>query len=177
VRVEKWWRPDTTARDVHAHTRDYVDEARILFDSAVASRLRARGGVVATLSGSLDSTLVAVTAAGQMSAGGRVLEALTATEYEDDAAWAAQVAEFQPNIRQRMISNGDLTPLDLLPLAHKIAHTPVANPANLVWTWQMTARAAHNRVRVILSAEHGSPSPTPPLFDSVADMRRISAAH
>jgi asparagine synthase (glutamine-hydrolysing) len=157
VRVEKWWRPDTTARDVHAHTRDYVDEARILFDSAVASRLRARGGVVAALSGGLNSTLVAVTAAGQMSAGGKVLEALTATAYED-AAWAAQVAEFQPNIRQRMISNGDITPLDLLPLAHQIAHTPVGNPANLVWTWQMTAWAAHNRVRVILSAEHGSQS-------------------
>jgi asparagine synthase (glutamine-hydrolysing) len=157
LRVEKWWRPDTTARDVHAHARDYVDEARILFDSAVASRLRARGGVVATLSGGLDSTLVAVTAASQMSAGGKVLEALTATAYED-VAWATQVAEFQPNIRLRLISNGDMTPLDILPLAHKIAHTPVADPANLVWTWQMTARAAHNRARVILSAEHGSQS-------------------
>ncbi len=106
LRVEKWWRPDTTARDVHAHTRDYIEEARILFDSAVASRLRARGGVVATLSGGLDSALVAVTAAGRMSAGGKVLEALTATATGRRCAWASQVAEFQPNIRQRLVSTG-----------------------------------------------------------------------
>ena len=157
LRVEKWWRPDTTARDVHAHTRDYVEEARILFDSAVACRLRARGGVVATSSGGLDSALVAVTAAGRMSAGGKVLEALTAGG-QDDALWAAQVAEHQPNIRQRLVSLGNLTPLDVLPLAHELAHTPVCNPASLVWMWQMSARAAHNRARVILCADHGNQS-------------------
>jgi hypothetical protein len=85
----------------------------------------------------------------------------------------------------------------------------VADPANLVWSWQMSTRAAHNRVRVILSAERASQSigyagdlcdahlvrldaglfaaafesrhgigasPTPTLFEPVADMRRISAA-
>jgi asparagine synthase (glutamine-hydrolysing) len=157
LRVEKWWRPDTTARDVYAHTRDYVDEARFLFDSAVASRLRARGGVVTTSSGELESSLVAVTAAAQMSAGGKVLEALTATSHSD-TGWATRVAQFQPNIRPRMVSSGDMTPLDILPLAHKLAHTPVGDPGSLVWAWQMTARAAHNRVRVILSAEHGNRS-------------------
>jgi len=157
LRVEKWWRPDTAAREVHAHARDYVAEARILFDSAVASRLRARGGVVATLSGGLGSALVAVTAASQLAASGKVLEALTAVPRED-AAWATAAADFQPNIRQRLVSTGDTTPLDILPLAHQLAHTPVYNPANLVWTWQMSARAAHNRVRVILCAEHGNQS-------------------
>jgi len=78
VRVERWWRPDMAPREIHAQVRDYVDEARALFDSAVASRLRARGGVIATLSGGLDSTLVAVTAARQMAGSGKVLEAFTA---------------------------------------------------------------------------------------------------
>jgi asparagine synthase (glutamine-hydrolysing) len=157
VRTERWWRPDTAAREVHAHPRDYVDEARALFDSAVASRLRARGGVIATLSGALDSTLVAVTAARQMSTTGKVLEALTAIP-QDDVAWATAAAEFQPNIRQRMVSAEGMTPLDILPIAHSLALTPARNPANLVWTWQMTSRAAHNRVRVILCADHGSQS-------------------
>ena len=117
VRTEQWWRPDTTPREVHAHTRDYVEEARALFDSAVASRLRARGGVIATMSGGLDSTLVAVTAARQMSTSGKVLEALTAIPQED-VAWATAVADFQPNIRQRMVSAEGMTPLDILPVAH-----------------------------------------------------------
>jgi asparagine synthase (glutamine-hydrolysing) len=170
VRVERWWRPDTVPREIHAQVRDYVDEARALFDSAVASRLRARGGVIATLSGGLDSTLVAVTAARQMAATGKVLEAFTAIRQpglpvsdeprwgNDDAAWAAAVADFQPNIRQRLVSPGGLTPLDILPVVHALSHTPVHNPAKLVWAWQMSARAAHNRAHVVLCGDHGNQS-------------------
>jgi len=168
VRVEHWWRPDIAPREVHAQVRDYVDEARALFDSAVASRLRARGGVIATLSGGLDSTLVAVTAARHMAASGKVLEAFTAIRQpglplynrwsNDDAAWAAAVADFQPNIRQRLVSPGGLAPLDILPVVHALSHTPVHNPANLVWAWQMSARAAHNRAHVVLCGDHGNQS-------------------
>jgi asparagine synthase (glutamine-hydrolysing) len=170
VRKERWWRPDTAPREVHAQPRDYVDEARALFDSAVAGRLRARGGVIATMSGGLDSTLVAVTAARQMSASGKVLEALTAipqpgpgagdhAEWDNDgAAWAAAVADFHPNIRQRLVSPAGIAPLDILPVVHTLSHTPVGNPANLVWTWQMTARAAHNRAHVILCGDRGNQS-------------------
>jgi asparagine synthase (glutamine-hydrolysing) len=170
VRKERWWRPDTAPREVHAQPRDYVDEARALFDSAVASRLRARGGVIATLSGGLDSTLVAVTAARQMSVSGKVLEAFTAIpdprpdadrppERDNDGAiWAAAVADFHPNIRQRLVAPAGMTPLDILPVVHALSYTPVSNPANLVWKWQMTARAAHNRVRVILCGDRGNRS-------------------
>jgi asparagine synthase (glutamine-hydrolysing) len=170
VRVEPWWHPDTSPRDVHAHVRDYVEEARALFDSAVASRLRARGGVVATLGGGLDSTLVAVTAARQMAVSSKVLEAFTAISQPglpvshqpgwdvDEAPWAAAVAEFQPNIRQRLISPVGLTPLDILPKVHAVAHTPVADPVELVWRWQMSAWAAHARARVVLCGDHGNRS-------------------
>ena len=51
-----------------------------------------------------------------------------------------------------------MTPLDILPLEHQIDRTPVADPASLLGTRQMTARAARNRVREIPSAEHGSRS-------------------
>jgi asparagine synthase (glutamine-hydrolysing) len=170
LRTERWWRPDTAPRVVHAQPRDYVDEVKTLFESAVASRLRARGGVIATMSGGLDSTLVAVTAARQLAVTGKVMDALTAipqpgllrladpAQENDDAVWAAAVAEFQPNIRQRLISPGGITPLDILPQVHAHAHTPVRDPANLVWLWQMTAWAAHNRVRVVLCGDHGNQS-------------------
>jgi asparagine synthase (glutamine-hydrolysing) len=170
VRVERWWRPDSAPREVHAQARDYVEEARALFDSAVASRMRARGGVVATLSGGLDSALVAVTAARQMGVSGKVLEALTAISQpglpvteplgadHDDAPWAQAVADFQPNIRQRLVSPVGLTPLDVLPLVHNLSHTTVVNPVDLVWRWQMSARAAHSRARVILCGDHGNRS-------------------
>ena len=169
VRIERWWRPDTNAREVHQQVRDYVEETRALFDSAVAARLRARGGVIATLSGGLDSTLVAVTAARRLAATGKLLEAFTATADQEDAGqsrgsenddtpWAAAVADYQPNIRQRLVSPDGLTPLDILPVIHALSHTPIRDPARLVWTWQMSIRAAHNRARVILCGDHGKQS-------------------
>jgi asparagine synthase (glutamine-hydrolysing) len=177
IRVDQWWHPQTAPRDLYAHPRDYVDEARALFDSAVASRLRSRGGVIATLSGGLDSPLVAVTAARQMQSAGKVLEAFTAIPH-DDVAWATAVADFQPNIRQRMVSVEGKVPLDILTIAHSAAHTTVCNPASLLWKWQMSSRAAHNRVHVILCAEHGNRSIgyTGDLSDaSFLPMRRLAS--
>jgi len=169
IRIDRWWRPDTAPREVHSQIRDYVEEARTLFESAVVSRLRARGGVVATLGGGLDSTLVAATAARHMAISGKVLEAFTAISQpglplaprpaqDDDLPWATAVAEFQPNIRQRLVSPEGMTPLEILPIVHAAGHTPAGNVANMVWEWQMSARAARNRARVVLCADRGNRS-------------------
>jgi asparagine synthase (glutamine-hydrolysing) len=187
LRTERWWQPDTSAHELRS--RDCVDEVRELFDNAVASRLRARGGVVATLSGGLDSSLVAAVAARRLAAQEKLLDAFTAVPRPelsvdnrhgadpDHARWASAVAQFNPNIRHHLVPRDGMTPLDIFAAAHSVSHTPACNTADLVWAWQISALAAHQRTRVVLSADHGNHSISYPgeLCDaSFADLRRLA---
>jgi asparagine synthase (glutamine-hydrolysing) len=168
VRTERWWQPDTSPDELRS--REAVDEVRELFSRAVVSRLRARGAIVTTLTGGLDSSLVAAVAARSLAGQDKLLDAFTAVPQvdadtaasgqadPDEGPWAAAVAGFHPNIRHHLVSRDGLTPLDILPAAHKVAHTPVRDTANLVRAWQISALTAHKRARVVLCGDHGNQS-------------------
>jgi asparagine synthase (glutamine-hydrolysing) len=168
LRTERWWQPDTSARVSYPRSEDYVEDIRTLFDTAVAVRLRARGGIVATMSGGLDSTLVAATAARLMARTGAMLDAYTAIPEpglrvntlpgwdSSDAPWAGAVANRYSNIRHRLVRPDGMTPLDILPGVHAISQTPIRNTANLLWSWQISALAARNRCGVVLCGDHGN---------------------
>jgi asparagine synthase (glutamine-hydrolysing) len=101
--TEKWWRPDTVPRVPYERPQDYVDDVRAIFSAAVATRLRARGEIAATMSGGLDSTLVATTAARQMVGSGRWLDAFTAVpqpglRVENRCGWDADDAPFAASV-------------------------------------------------------------------------------
>lgn len=168
VRTERWWQPDTSPDELRS--RETVDEVRELFSRAVLSRLRARGAVVTTLTGGLDSSLVAAVAAKSLAGQDKLLDAFTAVAQvnagaavggpadPDEGPWAEAVAGFHPNIRHHLVPRDHLTPLDILPAAHRVAHTPVRDTANLVRAWQISALAAHKRARVVLCGDHGNQS-------------------
>jgi len=63
IRRGRYWRPDWRRTIRYRNDDDYVNAARELLDRAVAARLRAVGPVACHLSGGLDSTAVAATAA------------------------------------------------------------------------------------------------------------------
>ncbi|MBS4097798.1 MAG: hypothetical protein KGZ83_13285, partial [Sulfuricella sp.] len=63
VQVERYWRIDSHRRIRFAKDGDYVEAARALLDTVVAQSLRAEGVPLCHLSGGLDSTAVASTAA------------------------------------------------------------------------------------------------------------------
>ncbi|MEV7398556.1 asparagine synthase-related protein [Aeromicrobium sp. NPDC092404] len=64
--VERWWNPSTEPLPISLD--ESVVRLREAFDEAVRCRLRARGGVAVELSGGLDSSTIAATAAGLGSA-------------------------------------------------------------------------------------------------------------
>ena len=112
--------------------------------SGKLSRMRARGGVVSTMSGGLDSTLVTAVAARQLASQEKLLDVFTyvpgpgstpgnpANADPDEGPWAGAVAGFHPNIRHHLVQWDGMTPLDIYPASHGISHTPVRDAAGLV---------------------------------------------
>lgn len=106
---------------------DYVEAVRHHLDQAVRSRLRgADGRVAADLSGGLDSSAVATTAARLLAPAGGKVVALTAVPragYDlpvpkhrlgDESPLAAATAAMYPNIEHVLVARGDRMPLDTL---------------------------------------------------------------
>jgi len=61
--IRRYWQPDPGHRITYRDPRDYVHAARELLDQVTAASLRAIGPVACQLSGGLDSSAVAATAA------------------------------------------------------------------------------------------------------------------
>ncbi len=69
--VARWWRPDAAPVTRYRDPRDYAAAASEVFGCAMTARLRASGRIAATMSGGLDSTLVASSAARALAPEGR----------------------------------------------------------------------------------------------------------
>lgn len=125
-RLREYWRPDWSRRIRRRRDEDYVEEGRALLDQAVRRQLRGPGPVVCHMSGGLDSTAVAATAA-RLTAPG-VVHTLTMAPAEgvahythprilsDERGHAAAVARLHPNMAWEAVSSPDLSPIDINPL-------------------------------------------------------------
>ncbi len=117
--VSRYWRPDLDRRIVYRDPRDYVFAARELLARVTASCLRATGPVACQMSGGLDSSAVAATAARLLQP--RILHTLTS--YPDPAALPAKrprgfydetplakaTAALYPNIDAHFLPSGAIT--------------------------------------------------------------------
>jgi len=74
LQVERYWQIDPSRRVTHRQPEAYVEQFRAVFDEAVRARMRSAFPVGCFLSGGLDSSAIAITAA---AAGGAPLEAFT----------------------------------------------------------------------------------------------------
>ncbi len=113
VRRERLWEPGARQVAVPKRYGDIVEAARALFDEAVACRLRTVGPVVASVSGGLDSSAVAATAA-RLTAP-RVVEGVCIVpepgrsapgapgRFPDEAPYVEALASLQPNLRPHFV--------------------------------------------------------------------------
>jgi asparagine synthase (glutamine-hydrolysing) len=164
----RWWRPDTEVRVRYRDPRDYVLHARELFDCAVRACLRSDTGVSTTMSGGLDSTLVATTAAAQLRQTGGTVTAYTSVPEpglartsrlgwdDDDWPYAAAVAAMHDNMRHVSVTPGGLSALDIVPAIHARSRTPVRNGANHIWLGRISELTAQSGRRVLLIGEMGN---------------------
>jgi asparagine synthase (glutamine-hydrolysing) len=168
VKIHRWWRPDCSIRIRYHDSRDYARHADELFAAAVKTRLRSRTGVATTLSGGLDSTLVAAVAATQLRQQGAALTAYTSFPEpglacamragwdNDDFPYAAAVAAMHDNITHVGVTPGGRCLIDILPAIRARSHTPLRNGANHIWLNAIATSMADRGVRVLLMGEKGN---------------------
>lgn len=165
VKVERWWNPVTSPR-FGQDPLSVVEEARELLRQATCERMRSSGKVAATLSGGLDSGIVAALAASArpdmpMFAYTGVpepgLEVICRAGWEaNDGPVAAQTAALYPNIVHRLTSVGSRSWPQLISCINRDSALPVRGSANLLWLDEISRQARADGARVLLTGQHGN---------------------
>lgn len=169
LKAERWWRPSLEPLRLNS-TTDYAEALREHFDRAVAVRLRGAGpSVAAHLSGGLDSSAVAATAARLMTASGGRVTAFTGVPREgydssevrnafaDEGPHAAEVAAMYPNMDHVLVHNGG-SPFADLDRLFFVYERPFLNLCNGVWMHRIMDVARQRGDRVLLSGARGNMS-------------------
>jgi asparagine synthase (glutamine-hydrolysing) len=164
-----WWRPSLEPLRLN-RADDYAEALREHFDRAVAVRLRgAESAVAAHLSGGLDSSAVAATAARLMAPTGGRVTAFTGTPREgydssevrnafcDESPYAAEVAALYPNMDHIIVRNGG-SPFAELDRNFFVYERPVLNLCNSVWMHRILEVARDRGLRILLSGNRGNMS-------------------
>ncbi|HEX8625905.1 MAG TPA: asparagine synthase-related protein [Allosphingosinicella sp.] len=169
LKTSLWWRPSLEPLRLGG-TEDYAEALREHLDRAVAVRLRgAESAVAAHLSGGLDSSAVAATAARLMAPTGGRVSAYTSVPREgydssavknafaDEGPHAAEVAALYPNMDHVLVRNGG-SPFAGLDRMFFVYERPVLNLCNGVWTHRIMEVARQRGHRVLLSGARGNMS-------------------
>ena len=167
VRQWSWWRPDAHEVVDLGSPAAYERELREALDAAVTARLRSRGRVGVSLSGGLDSTSVAATAAllrapeslptytsapppGWRDAGRPDSDA-------DESPLVMKLAERHPNIQPSFIHlprEGNL--LGSHDPLWELGSGPVRHTFNWLWISAIRSRARADGVTAVLSGSRGN---------------------
>lgn len=169
LRSTLWWQPSLEPLRLK-RPDDYAEALREHFDRAVASCLRGHEGAVAAhLSGGLDSSAVAATAARLLAPTGGRVTAFTAVPREgydssgvrnafaDEGPHAASVAALYPNMDHVLVPNGG-SPVAGLDKYFFLFERPVLNLCNGVWSDRIMDLARERGLRVLLTGARGNMS-------------------
>jgi asparagine synthase (glutamine-hydrolysing) len=168
VCAHRYWSLPRTSLQLN-DPREYDEAVRAELDRAVACRLRGAGEKVgAHLSGGLDSSAVAATAARELAGRGSI-SAYTAVprdgysgglrnSFADEGPLAAAVAALYPNIEHVKIAASGSSPLDPLDLYFRAFDRPFLNLCNGVWSTAILNDARARGLTVLLTGQAGNMS-------------------
>ncbi|WP_322938557.1 asparagine synthase-related protein [Nocardioides bizhenqiangii] len=165
--TERWFTP-SAEEDRSIRPKDAAGLLRDAIRHAVTASLPSSGPVAATLSGGLDSSMVAGTAASVLAGSGRTVHALThvplpgtadqsSTWEADDGPYARRMVDEIPGLEWHPIVHDDRTsPLTTLAALFPTSWSPVLNPANMVWLTAAAGRAAELGSPLLLTGASGN---------------------
>lgn len=180
LQVRRYWHPLDAKPICYQRDEEYVADFRERFAHAVGSRLyafdpaaptgaeRIAVPIAAQLSGGLDSSSVAVTAARLLAFSGQRLLCFTAVplpefdggalvgRFGDEGPAAAEVAAMYPNIDHRLVSAEGEDLLRSIERGNQLTDQPVFNPTNQMWIDAILRGTAAQGSRVLLQGVCGN---------------------
>ncbi len=168
VGITRYWQLDPTRRIRLASDNDYIEAGRELLDRAVACRLRALKPVAATMSGGLDSSAVASTAARLLSS--QPLQVVTAVphsgaelppvrrgSYQDETPYVTAIADVHSNMALSLTSSPTPHWIEMNPTSFfDVAGLPARNITNIGWLFPATQKVLDVGSTVLLGGEMGN---------------------
>jgi asparagine synthase (glutamine-hydrolysing) len=161
----RWWKPPAAAIRL-ADGNAYAEALRAHLDEAVRARLRGQDHVAAHLSGGLDSSAVATSAAHLLAPDGRVT-AFTAVPRPgycgsrspallDEGPLASATAALWPNMIHLKLPAAGPLPLDRLDDYVDLFGQPFPNLCNAPWITAIGDSARARGLRVLLTGQYGN---------------------
>lgn len=167
--TRQYWYLEKTPILRLAQRSDYVDGFREVFEESVRVRLRTSGSdtIAATLSGGLDSSSVAVTAAEILKKEDRRLNAYTSIPVADTSKsdgrcignefpLAEATARFAGNIDLYTVNAADISPIQAIRSMLRIVHEPSHAAGNFFWILELNRRAVVDGCKVLLTGQIGN---------------------
>jgi len=162
------WEPDRQKQIFYPDDNDYVDAFNELFERVVSDYLRCVSPAGCMMSGGLDSTSIAATAATQLKMGGKRLATFTEVprpgfdgkmvkgRYADESRYVQAMAQKYDNIDLNLIWNDGRTYLDDLHCYFDFSYMLFPNASNRVWYEDICRTAKDQGVRVLLNGKMGN---------------------
>lgn len=167
--TRQYWHLENTPILGLSQRSDYIDAFREVFEEAVHARLRTADNspLAVTLSGGLDSSSVAVTAAELLRKQGRRLNGYTSIPVHDTSSsdggsvgnefpLAEATARFAGNIDLYSINAVDFSPIKAIRNMLKIVHEPSHAAGNFFWILELNRRAVADGCTVLLTGQIGN---------------------
>jgi asparagine synthase (glutamine-hydrolysing) len=169
LETTRYWRLEDTPELLLPNRKDYVPAFLEVFDRAVADCLRGEDPTAAMLSGGLDSSSVAVTAARHLRRAGQRLTAFTSVPrfefsaysgsgFGDELPFANAIAAAAGNIDVETVDAAGLSPIAAIRRTLEFALEPKHGAGNMFWILELCRIAAAKGSRVLLSGFMGNGS-------------------
>jgi asparagine synthase (glutamine-hydrolysing) len=164
----RYWSPDEIKGVRLPSDQDYADGLRECLDVAVRRQMRSAHPIGCLLSGGLDSSSVAVLAAGALAGRNQRLMAFTgvpgrafdgpvpAGHYADETPYVDAIAKAARNIDVTYVQNDRSDDFAELERFFVALEGPVRNPTNLGWVLAILRLARTQGRRVLLGGMHGN---------------------